>query len=365
MAIMADSAIRRHHGQLDIVWLIDDSNRELASALDKAGSSRMHTDLHPRFRFIRNPFSVLKKLLCVRRTVRNLIPDLILLVQGGITSGFDGALAAHMAGIPVCSYIPLAQSPLQLRRKPMPRLRTAFVSVFFKVIPRYITIDSEQERNLHSWRPKTHVVVVENFLPGQNPSRSHGPDAKERLGIPRELTVLAVIGRVTFWQKAQDWIVRALGEGSFLEDKALVFVGDGPDSAELARLLANSPRRAHLLQLGWAEDLDRIYQAIDLLLIPSRHEGVPQVMLEALARRIPVVASDRDGMKSWLPPEWRFPFRDAEAMQSAIKRALAGEPCDAWETIERRLEVANDERRFGVEFGNALAAFSERSARRQ
>jgi glycosyltransferase involved in cell wall biosynthesis len=133
----------------------------------------------------------------------------------------------------------------------------------------------------------------------------------------------------------------------------------------LSRLIDDSPLRAHLLQFGWIKNLDSIYQAIDLLLIPSRLEGVPQVMLEALARRIPVVASDRDGMKSWLPPEWRFPFGDAAAMQRAIDRALAGGAGDHWEAIQRRLAVAKDERRFGVEFGDALTACCARSARRE
>lgn len=364
MAVMADSAIRRHCGQIEITWLIDASNRQLVAALDKAGSAQVPTNLNPSFRFIRNPFSALKKLLRVRRALKSLNPDLILVVAGGITNGFDGVVAAYLAGVPICSYIPLAQSPLELGRR-FPRLRAAVASLFFRAVPRYITIDAEQESNLRSWRPKAQIAVVENFLPEPIPSSRHTPEAKQRLGIPSHLTALAVIGRITFWQKAQDWLVGALGEGSFLEDKALVFVGDGPDSAELARLIADSPWRAHLFQFGWMENLDSVYEAVDLLLIPSRQEGVPQVMLEALARRIPVVASDRDGMKSWLPPEWRFPFRDAAAMQRAMGRALSGEPRDCWGAIEARLEVAKDERRFGVEFGDALAGFCARGARHQ
>jgi glycosyltransferase involved in cell wall biosynthesis len=364
MALMADGAIRRHYGQIEITWLTEGSNRQLVAALDKAGSSRIQIDSNPSFQFMRNPFSVIKKVLPVRRALKALNPDLIVVVAGGITNGFDGVIAARLAGIPICSYIPLAQSPLELGRR-FPRLRAAAASLFFRAVPRYITIDTEQKNNLRSWHPGAEIAVVENFLPGPIPSSGRTPEAKQRLGIPGHLTTLAVIGRITFWQKAQDWLVSALGEGSFLDDKALVFVGDGHDSAELARLIADSAWRAHLFQFGWMENLDSVYEAVDLLLIPSRQEGVPQVMLEALARRIPVVASDRDGMKSWLPPEWRFPFRDAAAMQSAMGRALAGEPRDCWAAIERRLEVAKDERRFGVEFGEALAGLCARGARHE
>jgi glycosyltransferase involved in cell wall biosynthesis len=366
MAVMADRAIRRHYGQLQITWLIDRSNAKLTAALDKAGSSRITIDLNPAFQLIRNPSSVLLKVRRARRALKNLEPDLVVVVQGGITSGFDGAVAAHLAGIPVCSYIPLAQTPPQLEPRRFSHLRGAAASLFFRTIPRFVTIDTEQAIYLHSWRPKAQVAVVENFLPGPINLLPHAPDARERLGIPRELTVLAVIGRIHFWQKAQDWLVNALGPGPFLKDKALVFAGDGPDSAELSRLIANSPWQGHLFQLGWVENLDALYQAIDLLLIPSRLEGVPQVMLEALARRIPVVASDRDGMKSWLPPDWRFPFRDAAALRNAIDGALAKRlAADHWEAIARRLAVAQDERRFGVEFGSALAVFSACGVRRE
>jgi len=71
--------------------------------------------------------------------------------------------------------------------------------------------------------------------------------------------------------------------------------------------------------IGWKNDLREVYAATDVLLIPSKVEGVPLVMLEALSYRIPVVGTDRDGMRSWLPVEWRFRWGDTEGFKHGIE----------------------------------------------
>jgi glycosyltransferase involved in cell wall biosynthesis len=198
---------------------------------------------------------------------------------------------------------------------------------------------------------------VENYIPRPASHNQEVDEAKRRLGLPTATTVLGVIGRIEFRQKAQDWLARALGEDPFLEGKSLIFVGDGPDSRQLAELVRSSPWRSNIFIFDWSDKMDEIYNAIDLLLIPSRVEGVPLVMLDALARRIPVVASDRDGMKSWLPAAWRFPFGDAVAMKQAIGHALDKSQQGDWPMIEKHLVRVTDEERFAREFGNALLKY--------
>lgn len=354
MALAADRAIAHRNDRIAITWIINESNLGLAAALDAAGATYTALDLNPAFRFGRNPISVLKKTLRTTRLLQKLKPGLIVLIQGWILDGFDGVFAARVAGLPFCSYIPMAHAPSELALHGLARVRDAVLSVFFRLISRYITIDEQQAARIRRWSRNAKVTVVENFISCLGSPAQRTPEAKQRFGLPANSTVLGVVGRINFRQKAQDWLVDVLREGPFLEDKALVFVGDGPDSPKLTRLIESSPWRARMYQLGWRDDVEDVYNALDILLIPSRVEGVPLVMLEALARRIPVVGTDRDGMKSWLPLEWQFPFGNAVEMMRAIERALNHSETDYWNSLEPRLMNATDERRYALEFGNAL-----------
>jgi glycosyltransferase involved in cell wall biosynthesis len=357
MALAAHRAILRYSEQITILWLINANNERLAATLDFAGVEYTALDVDPTFRWIRNPLSILKKTLRTTRILRRLKPDLVVLIQGAITDGLDGVLAACLARTPCCSYIPLTHSPSELALHRLLRLRTAVFSVLFRLISRYITIDEQQAVRLRRWRTSAQIAVVENFISSPAEPAQRAREVKQRIGLPADSIVLGVVGRIDFRQKAQDWLVDALKDHQFLQNKALVFIGDGPDSAQLTRLIESSPWHSHIFQLGWRSDLERIYSALDVLIIPSRMEGVPLVMLEALLRHIPVVGTDRDGMKSWLPPEWRFPFLDAEAVRQSIECALRPPSAEHWAAIDRRLATVTDELRFAHQFSQTLIAY--------
>jgi len=354
MALAAHQAIDRHLHGIAISWMINSSNLRLAAALESAGLPYTAFNPEPAFRLFRSPVTFLRKTLRTARIFRQTRPNLVMLLQGWIIDGFDGVFPASLAGVPFCSYIPLAHSPIDWGVKRWPRARTLALFPFFRTISRFITIDEQQAIRIRGWRTNAQIAVVENFVPRPPIASLKFDHARQRLRLHAELTVLGVVGRISFWQKAQDWLVNAFADDDFLCDKTLVFIGDGPDSPQLLQLIEASPWRSHIRMLGWCDNLDVIYSALDLLIIPSRAEGVPLVMIEALARHIPVVGSDRDGMKSWLPGEWRFPFGDTAAMKRSIECALSPEAAELWHGIDQRLAIATDERRFAQQFGQAL-----------
>lgn len=363
MAIRAHQAIRRFDHRITITWIVNSANQRLVSALDAAEIHYSSLDLEPTFRLIRNPLALLRKTRKVVQALRASHAQLVLLLQGWILDGFDGVLAARLGGLPHCSYIPITHSPTELSVHRWPAPRTALLSLFFRCISRYITIDEQQAIRLRRWTYEARVTVVENYVPRPSALPRTDPASRQLSGIPLQGTVIGVIGRISFRQKSQDWFVDSLADDPFLRDKTVLFVGDGPDASSLAQKIQSSRWPGNLHLLGWRENLDEIYPLLDLLLIPSRVEGVPLVMIDALARRIPVVGTDRDGMRTWLPPEWRFPFGDAPAMKQAIASALAASPVGYWEAAEQRLDAATDERRFGVQFADALIAFAPPSSR--
>jgi len=85
-------------------------------------------------------------------------------------------------------------------------------------------------------------------------------------------------------------------------------------------MIANSNLTGRVQVLPWSDNPAEIYAGIDMLWIPSRFEGVPLVMLEAMSCGLPVVASDVDGMAELLPEGWLYPSGNLRAMIDTILR---------------------------------------------
>ncbi len=109
--------------------------------------------------------------------------------------------------------------------------------------------------------------------------------------------LVACVGRLCR-QKGQDVLLRAW-EGILqrVPDARLVLVGDGPD---LDGLRTRAP--GSVLFAGAVTDTLPWYQAADLVVLPSRWEGMALAPLEAMACGRPVVVTDVDGARESLPP---------------------------------------------------------------
>lgn len=83
----------------------------------------------------------------------------------------------------------------------------------------------------------------------------------------------------------------------------LVFVGRGPLAEELADQARRSAFASRIHLLGWRSDAADILAAAELVVLPSRWEGLSNVLLEAMAAGRPVVARDVEGVREAFGPE--------------------------------------------------------------
>jgi len=117
--------------------------------------------------------------------------------------------------------------------------------------------------------------------------------ARERLGLPASAPVAGWVGR-HFDQKRPEQICaiarRVTGE---LDDAHVVLVGDGPE-LEASRAACAGQGRIHVL--GYRDDVDAIYEALDVMYLASAWEGLPRTILEAMAAGVPVVSTDVSGV---------------------------------------------------------------------
>lgn len=85
-----------------------------------------------------------------------------------------------------------------------------------------------------------------------------------------------------------------------LTDHHLIVLGDGPLREEVERQAAASPVADRIHLLGWQPNVEKWMRFAEALLLPSKYEGMPNVVLEAMSFALPVVAFDVEGVRELL-----------------------------------------------------------------
>ena len=134
---------------------------------------------------------------------------------------------------------------------------------------------------------KVHVVPPSIDPPRERLERKA---ARERFRLPENSFVILWAGRFDPVKRI-DLAIRCVERLSDL-DAHLLLVGDGPLRDSVHKWVAASPARERIRLPGWQDDLGSAMSAADVLLFPSLTEGMPNVVLQALAFGLPVIGSD-------------------------------------------------------------------------
>jgi glycosyltransferase involved in cell wall biosynthesis len=140
-----------------------------------------------------------------------------------------------------------------------------------------------------------------------------------RIDLPVKYKLITVC-RLTGW-KGVDGLIRALP--ALGPDVGLVIVGDGPLYADLVALAQEQGvrGRVHFAGMVPKEAVPAYLRACDLFVLNSTYEGLPHVVLEAVAAGLPVIATDVGGTREVLKDIVNgqlVPAGDAQALQEAI-----------------------------------------------
>lgn len=168
------------------------------------------------------------------------------------------------------------------------------------------------------------VRVVPN---GVDPAPYDGaaPADLAALGLDPARPTAAVIGLLNV-AKGQDLALEALARHPELQ---LLLVGHGETEAELRGLAERLGVADRVAFAGFRADVPELLAAVDLLLLPSRWEGMPYIVLEAMASGLPVAATPVDGARDLVvdgATGWLAPRVDGEAIADTLERALAAGP---------------------------------------
>jgi glycosyltransferase involved in cell wall biosynthesis len=126
-------------------------------------------------------------------------------------------------------------------------------------------------------------VDADLFHPGAGDPERYRPEGARH--------VVGYAARLTASKRPQDFIALAAMMKKRHPDTRFILAGDGSRRAEYERM-ASDLGADNLSFLGFVSDMPSFYAACDALVLPSRFEGCPNFMLEAMAMGKPVVAAD-------------------------------------------------------------------------
>lgn len=129
-------------------------------------------------------------------------------------------------------------------------------------------------------------------------------------------------------------------------DLHLTFVGDGKQRPALERRVRELGLQERIVfrgQLPAGQAVITQLDRADLFVLPSRQEGLPRAMIEAMARALPCIGSTVGGIPELLPEEDLVPPGDAEALARKIAEVV-GEPLRLQRMSARNLETAREYR---------------------
>lgn len=302
-------------------------NQPLADALTKLEEKNGRLRLWPM-----TPPRVLFHALhhrCCHQTVDALVVeftrldvDFAFVSQGNLEISALGTLAARKACIPCLSYLPMAHGFREMGTH-YGRLRDLFNRYLVHQPAFWLTCTETQTERLRRLGAQQPIELLPQPIAFDEPPAP--ADVRRELGIAQDAVVLGMCGRLNNKQKGCDLFTRALSESpsdSPLRACTVLLIGEGQDGRDSVATLRSNGWSGKLHCTGWCAHPEKYLSTLDLLVLPSRFEGLPHVILEALYLGIPVAAADVDGLSDYLPSELLFPKENATALRAKLLEFL-------------------------------------------
>jgi glycosyltransferase involved in cell wall biosynthesis len=209
------------------------------------------------------------------------------------------------------------------------RLAFFFMDAVVPLSPRLYTDTArwlKWRRNVFLIRNGVDVAEIDAAAPHER-SIEHAADEN---GL-----IVGYIGRLVPGKRVED-LVRAFAALD-VEDKQLWIVGDGPERANIESAISSHSLQSSVRLFGYRDDRLSLLKSFDVFVLPSLSEGIPRCLLEAMAARVPVVATDIPGCRNLVEDAETgllYAPGDAAALQAALQ-ALVSDPGRAASIVTR------------------------------
>jgi glycosyltransferase involved in cell wall biosynthesis len=217
----------------------------------------------------------------------------------------------------------------------VPAIHVARLGGFYKIDGYY--------RHAHAWvgntraicdymigqgLPSDRVFHIGNFVPpAQSYTASQRLALRASLAIPEDAWVMFSLGRLIEKKGFQDLLEALSRLSRELAGRpwVMLIAGDGDEAGRLQAQCEALGLAERVRWLGWQAPPDPWYELADLVVVPSRHEPLGNVILEAWNYRKPVLSTASDGALELIRPDESgvvVPCADSVALADAMRRML-------------------------------------------
>lgn len=286
---------------------------------------------------LRRPFD-LGAVSHLAEQLRDLAPDIVHVPLYSRASPYL-RLAARLAGVPV---VVVQDWSLPER---LPALRRG-ADRLLRAGTRFVAASRAQERDLlGAGVPAAAIAVVHAGVDVARFASGAREATRAALGLAEAAPVALVPARLVAAKGHADLLAALPAVLAHVPRLQVLLAGEGPLAGELAERLRSSGLEGQVRLLGQVERMADLYAAADLVVLPSRVEGLPAVLLEAYAAGRAVVATAAGGVAEALTDgvEGRLvPVGERTALAAALTE-LAADPARRQAMAERaRARVERD-----------------------
>lgn len=269
-------------------------------------------------------------------------------------------LAGKLAHIPIISRQGLALIPNSLTGK-------ILVKYFTKsIITNTISIKKQYEQ--YKWFPRNHIKVIYNGVAiEQQPQKTEKQTIQQQYDIPNGTKLILSSGRLTY-QKGFSFLIDAANQAQ-KNNKNWYFLilGSGYQQQELQTQIDRYHLKNIRLQ-GFCENVHDYYSISDLFVLSSLSEGTPNVILEAMANGIPVVATNVNGVNEIIKNRENgiiVPAKNAKALYEAIQyiidtpQMLTTIGTKGYQTVSNQFTIAKFSKEFSEYINEILSDYEK------
>ena len=151
-------------------------------------------------------------------------------------------------------------------------------------------------------------------------------NAKKTLGLPTDRFTLLFVGNIKY-PKGLDILFDALNKSQHILEMTILIIGDGPARQALEARTFREPFKGRVVWCGEKrnDELPQWYAAADVFVLPSRTEGTPTVILEAMASGTPIISSNVGGVPEVISDGVNgllFESEKSEQLAACLKKLL-------------------------------------------